>query len=201
MSEPDRRAATDGGLPACTLVFVACAVVVELAPASAAWLGFERAAIARGEVWRLLTGHLVHGAARLSLLDLTAFALFGAWVERASRRLFGAVLAASAIVSSLAVLFLTEYERYVGSSALVSGLLAAAALLVLRSSRQRAARFVALTLLGLFAGKVVLELLGAWPAALGGLPSGYQPVAAAHLGGALGGGAVVFALRAERSAF
>lgn len=189
-------------LPWCTLLFVACAVAVELSPRGTHALGFERASIARGEVWRLLSGHLVHGEPRLALLDLATLALFGAWVERASRPLFGAVLAMSAVISSLAVYGLTDYARYVGSSALVSGLLVATVMLLLdgarrrSSGRARVARFAALALLGLFVGKVVLELFGAWPAALGGLPSGYEPVAVAHAGGALGGFSATFRRRA-----
>ena len=195
MTAPGRGVAPSGGFPVCTLLVVACALALEVAPGPAARLGFERASVARGEVWRLLTGHLVHGAGRLALFDLTALALFGAWVERASRRIHGAVLVASGLVASLALLAFTEYERYVGSSALVSGLLASACVLVLRSSPSRAGRLVALTLLALFACKLALEFLGLWPAALGGLPAGFEAVPAAHLGGALGGAAATLALR------
>ena len=192
MTRPGRGAG--GGLPLVALALVLAALALELAPQAAARLGWERAAIARGELWRLFTGHLVHGAPRLLLLDLGALALLGAWVERASRRLLLAALAASALASSLAVLACTGYGRYVGSSALASGLAAAAAVLLLRSPR-RPARLVAWTLLALIAGKLALEGLELWPAALGGLPPGHEPVPAAHLAGALGGGAAALALR------
>lgn len=208
MSGPGRRAelargpetgrrAKLGALPVLTLVFVACAVVVELTPALAKSLVFEREAIERGELWRLLSGHVVHGTTRLALFDLAAFALFGAWIERSSRRLFVAVLSASALTSSLVVLFLTEYGRYIGSSALVTGFLVATAVEVLRSSPGRAALVVALTLIAFFAVKVVLESLGSWPALWSGIPPGYQPAVMAHLGGALGGASAAFARRAE----
>jgi len=188
VSAPEAEPRQRCRLPVWTLTFVTCAIVVELAPTSAMWLGFERAAVARGQLWRLLTGHLVHGSAQVALLDLAAFALFGLWVERTSPRILAAVLAASAITSTLAVFLFTEYERYVGSSALVSGLLVATAILMLRDSRTRAVRVVALTLVALFAAKVALEWTGLWPAALGGLPPGHETAVVAHVGGALGGG-------------
>lgn len=196
MTERDSRNRTGRWWPVCTLAFLVSSLLADLTPRASDWLRFERAPIARGEIWRLLTGHLIHEVEQLAVLDLTALALFGVYVERVSRRLLGGVLLVSALVSSLAVFFLTDYERYVGSSALVSGLLVAAALSVLRSSRGGAGRLLALTLIALFALKIALELHGSWPAALGGLPPGYEPVAAAHLGGALGGCAAVFMSRA-----
>jgi rhomboid family GlyGly-CTERM serine protease len=197
VTQPERSAAF--GLPVVTLVLLLFALLLQLAPLLAGSLSFEREAIERGEVWRLLTGHLVHGPPRLALFDLTGLALLGACVERASRRLLVRVLAASAAASSLAVYFLTPYAHYVGSSALVSGLLVALLVHWLRSSR-RPARILAWTMLLIYSSKLVLELLGAWPDALTALSAGdgpiYETAAMAHAAGALAGGAVTLLTRA-----
>ena len=117
--------------------------------------------------------------------------ILGAWIDRRSRRLLGAELFASALLSSLALLLMTDYERAIGSSGLVSGLLMAAIVLAFR----RCNRTVALVAGALFGSKLALEFFGLWPAALGGLPPGYEPAAAAHIGGALGGGLIAAAYR------
>jgi membrane associated rhomboid family serine protease len=136
----------------------------------------------------------VHEVPRLAVVDLTVLLLLGAWVELRSRALLAAVLASSALLSSAALWLLTDYPRYVGSSALSSGLLCAAILLAAREGRS----LVPLVLGVLFAAKLVLEAWGAWPAALGGLPPGYEPATAAHVGGAVAGGLIAGGWRLRR---
>lgn len=170
-------------LPLGTLVLVGTAVACEFSPLLSRGLDFERAAIANGELWRVFTGHLVHRVPGLALLDLFVLAVLGAWIERRSRRVLVSVLIASALAASCAVLLVTSYERYLGSSALGCGLLAAACVLTFRAGRQRLALAAGL----LFAVKLAFEGLGFWPAGLGALPPGSEPALAAHVGGALGG--------------
>lgn len=168
-----------------------------LRPGWAEPFAFDRAAIERGELWRLLTGHLVHGSLRLALFDLVGLALFGAWVERGSRTLLIVVVFAAASAASLGVWGGTEHARYVGSSALVSGLLTAGAVRMWRQPAERGMRLLAGLLLVGFATKLTLEVAGAWPATWGALPEGIEPVAAAHLLGALAGASAAWFHRAR----
>lgn len=170
-------------LPICTLSLLALAVLIDASTPLAASLSLERDLVYRGQVWRLLTGHLVHEVPGVALVDLTLFAGLGAWIEGRSRRLLVAVLLASALLSSLALLFLTDHQRSVGSSGVGSGLFLAATVIASRGRR----RGLALALLAVFAIKLLLEISGLWRSAAGVLPDGYETSAALHLGGAAGG--------------
>lgn len=139
----------------------------------------------------------MHGFRGLLVLDLAALALLGAWVERRSRRAFVSVVLCAALAASLAVLLLTSLERYVGSSALATALLVNGAVVALRKHPRSLEARIALLALALLAAKILLEALGSWPAALGSLPDGVEPVAVAHLAGALVGWA--FALLVRRT--
>lgn len=182
MSTPSRWAR----LPIATLYLVAAGVVLELAPAAAARFIWERGAIAAGEWWRLLSGHLVHGSRALAGTDLSTLLVLSAWWELRSRARLAAILLASALCASAALWLSTDYARYVGSSALSSGLAAAAALDGLRSGRRGLALGGAAAL-ALLAGKWLLELGGSLPTSLVVLPPGTRVAGAAHACGGLGG--------------
>jgi len=68
-------------------------------------------AVARGEAWRLLTGHLVHGSADHLLLAVLAFALLGCACEPVLRRLYPAVLVSSALAMSAGLLLMGHASR------------------------------------------------------------------------------------------
>jgi rhomboid family GlyGly-CTERM serine protease len=182
---PESRASFP--IPLITGGLVLAGIALLLRPRWAEPLAFDRAAIESGELWRLLTGHLVHVDLRLALFDLVAVAAFGAWVERKSRALVIVVVLTSALAASFGVLVATDHARYVGSSALASGLLTAGAVQVLRVSGDPRRRVLAGLLLAGFATKLALEALGVWPTAWGALPEEIEPVGAAHLLGALAG--------------
>jgi rhomboid family GlyGly-CTERM serine protease len=170
-------------LPLCTLALVAAAVASDASPWLSSWFVFERSSIESGQLWRVFTGHLVHELPELALLDLFALALLAGWVELRARGMLLPVLAASALVSSCAVLFLTDFDRYLGSSALACGLLAAAIVLEYAAGRRKLAAVAGLLLVG----KLVAESYGYSPAGLGSLPEGFQPALAAHAGGTVAG--------------
>ena len=68
--------------PWASALVIALALIVAAAPALAPALLYERAAILRGEYWRLWTGHLVHfGASHLGW-NLAVLAVAGIWCER-----------------------------------------------------------------------------------------------------------------------
>ena len=184
-----RRAAR---APLLTLALLALALLASAWPPLAEAWRFERAALARGELWRLVTGHLVHASLALAVTDLAVLALLGAVWEARERRTYLWILLASALGGSLAVLA-GGLELYSGSSALGSGLFAACGTAWLRSSDARA-RAVGLALLLLLALKIVLELRGS--ALFVTLPAGTRVAFEAHFAGAFAGVlAVLFAGR------
>lgn len=185
--------------PILTLALVGAALALELLPAAAERLRFERAALGQGELWRFLTGHLVHGARGLAALDLLVLGALGAWWELRSRAVLAEVLLVSATLSSATLLLWTSFESYVGSSALSSGLFAAAALALALEGRGPE-RGVGAVALGLFGLKLALELLGFHPGGFVALPPSTTVAGSAHLSGGLGGALVVVGRRLVGSA-
>jgi membrane associated rhomboid family serine protease len=186
------------GPPLLTLALVGVALLLLAAPELAERLAFERARLAR-EPWRFLTGHLVHARA-VAAADLVVLGLLGAWWERRSRPVYAAILLASAGLASLAVACFTGFARYTGSSALSSGLLVAAALVLALEEPYRGTRLrlVGVLALGLFGAKVALEAAG-YGSLFVELSQGLQVAASAHAAGGAGGALVVLAARRRTS--
>ena len=179
----------DGGLGVALLC--GCALLVALVmtdDAGRAWLQYDRAALARGELWRLLTAHLVHLDLRHALLNCAGLALMWALFARAySARQWVLILVAS-VAAIDAGLWLGDstLRWYVGSSGALHGVMAAGTLAHLRRG-ERDGWFLAAFLLG----KLV------WEQWVGPLPlSGRDPVVVdAHLYGVLGGLAAAACLK------
>ena len=145
----------------------------------AGWLRYQRAAIAGGEWWRLLSAHLVHLDARHALLNAAGLALLWALFARmytAWRWLLAALLIIAAVDAGL--WFLSPNLRwYVGASALLHGVFACGAIAMVRSGDRMG--WIALVV---FAAKL------AWEQWQGALPLTAGPVVtASHLYGAAGG--------------
>lgn len=125
----------------------------DLAPA----LLLERAGVARGEVWRLWTGHLVHfGAAHLAW-NLAIVALAGAWAERLApvrTRLLYAL--APAATSGLLLAVERDLMAYGGLSGLAVGIVA---LLGTQLARTERTRWFGQVLLALVVVKISVEWL------------------------------------------
>lgn len=155
------------------------------------WLRFDREAIAAGEWWRLLSGHVVHLGASHLVLNVAALLLLW-WLVGASLPLAGwfLIVASSIACIDLGLWFLeSDLSWYVGLSGLLHGLLAAGLLAGFRT-----APVESWLLGGLLGMKIVVEqLIGPLPgseAAAGG-----AVVVNAHLYGAVGGLAAALALR------
>lgn len=152
-------------------------------------LQFDRRAIQAGELWRLLTGHLVHWNAQHAFWDVAVLVLFGAPIEARSRSAWTWLSAAAAISVSAAVYAaLPELACYRG----LSGIDAAFAALwtigalkdSLRSSQRRFAALWSAALIALLA-KPALEAAHGRPLFAQDLPAGVVNVPLAHLVGAL----------------
>jgi len=158
-------------------------------------LRYERQAVLAGEIWRLVTGHLVH--ADLPHLAWNLAGLLLVWFLFAGDYSAGqwlVILLASAVAIDLGFLFLErDLEWYVGFSGVLHGAMAAGLVAWLRAARDPLTVLVGT----LFVAKLAWEhLYGALPftAASMSLPV----IHAAHTYGAIGGALGALRLRRER---
>lgn len=164
-------------------LLLAALVLVSLGGESwQAALRYEREGLARGEYWRLLTGHLAHGSALHLLLNGAGVALIAALFPR-DYSLVQWLLILFVSIAAMDVGFVwfePQLRWYVGFSGALHGALAAGAVAWWRHETKA----LAATLTVLFVAKL------AWEQVHGALPlSGDMPVVVdAHLYGAIGGG-------------
>ncbi len=190
-----RRAASRIRWPWLSLALVLAALGASSAPGSSEALAFRRTAFEAGEAWRVLTMHLVHPWPRLALFDLGALCLFGGALERRSRSLLAASIAAAGLLAAAVVVGLrTDLETYRGASALVAGIWTALAIDCIGRG-DRATRAAGALLLLAWVGKTAGESTGLWPTAWDVLPPGVERVAEAHAAGGFGGALAAIAAR------
>jgi rhomboid family GlyGly-CTERM serine protease len=155
-------------------------------------LRYDRAALAAGEWWRLLTAHVVHLDTRHALLNCLGLALMWALFARdySLRQWLPIVLGAMAAIDAGLWLCDSTLLWYVGSSGALHGVMAAGALAHIRRGERDG-----WVLAGLLAVKLAYE---AW---LGALPfSGSEAVVvSAHLYGVVGGATVAAFLKPQRA--
>lgn len=144
-------------------------------------LRYERAGIARGEIWRFVTAHVVHLDVAHALLNAAGLALMWMLFARdfaASRWLVIIVVSVAAIDAGL-WFFDTDVRWYVGASGVLHGVMAAGTL-----AHVRRREWDAWILLAFLVGKLLYEQTqGALPLS----SSELRVVVDAHLYGALGG--------------
>ncbi len=149
-------------VPLLTLALSLAALAAWAIPGAATALQFDRGAIAAGGLWRFVTGHWAHWGGDHLAWDLLVFAVFGALLERRSRRGFAAVVAGAAVAISAAVwLAATELQFYRGLSGIDSALFAAFFAQLLRAAwRERSLLQAVVPVLALvaFVGKSAYEL-------------------------------------------
>ncbi|MGE0581689.1 MAG: rhombosortase [Steroidobacteraceae bacterium] len=152
--------------------------------------GYERADLAAGELWRLLTAHGVHLDLRHAALNALGLLLMWALFARDFRpRRWLAIVVASIVAIDAGLWFLApRIEWYVGASGWLHGVMAAGTLAHVR--RRDPAGWI---LAAFLAAKLAIEQQGALPLA-GDMPVVVQ----AHLYGALGGLAAALCLPSRR---
>jgi len=170
------------------LVGLAAVVLTAAAPAP---LLYSRHTILQGEVWRLLTCHLVHGTFNHLLWDVLPLLGVGVLFERSLKDRFWSVLAVSSVVVCSGLLVLQpDLPTYCGLSGVLNGLWVAGCLSAARDERSAGSPAVAalyqacvLALMGKIAFEAVTGApLFTDPSRLGGVA-----VPMAHALGALGG--------------
>ncbi len=197
---PAADSARDQGglrLPWFTLLLAGAAVVIyAIAGPAPAGLLFDRAALARGEVWRLLTAHLVHSDRAHLAWNLAALVPLGALLElRAGCRgwRYLGVLAIGAFAVDAWLWWLEpDLALYCGLSGILNSLFAALAVTLWRETRHPA------FLLALAGNLVKIAVEAANGAAL--LPTTiWASVPGAHLAGLAAGLAFALTLRTART--
>jgi len=152
-------------------------------------LRYDRAGLAAGQWWRLLTVHLVHLDLRHAVLNIMGLALMWALFARdySARQWLLIVLAAIAAIDAGLWLADSTVLWYVGSSGTLHGVMAAGALAHVRTGQRDG-----WILMGVLLVKLAYEH---W---VGALPlSGSAVVVDAHLFGVLGGVAAAAGLRPQ----
>ena len=110
-------------IPCASLLLGALAVVVYLIPALSEALQYDRQAVLRGELWRIVTCHWTHWSLDHLLWDLAVFVGLGAACEQMNASRYLVCLSATAILIPLAVvILLPDMETYRGLSGLDSAL-------------------------------------------------------------------------------
>ena len=184
-----RAAARQG--PIAALLLAGGTILLQLSPALAARLDYDRAAVVGGQWWRILTGHWVHWSGDQLFWNVACFAALGIAVEGLGRGRFLACVAASAVAISAALLWLRpELLVYRGLSGISSALVAMLAVALLRekleSREWRWLAAVAVLSLG-FLAKTSFELVTGATLFVDSAAVGAPPVPLAHIaGGALG---------------
>jgi len=162
--------------------------VVFLRPGLSAHLQYDRAAIAAGEVWRLVSGHWAHYSLDHVIWDVIAFAALGVACERRSRARFLVCLIASALAISVSVwLLLPEMQVYRGLSGIDSALftcLAASMWNDGRRSERPGLQAIALACVSAFLLKVAFELVTGRTVFVNEMDPGAVGVPLAHIAGA-----------------
>lgn len=166
------------------LALAALALALELGgdPARTAFR-YDRAALENGELWRLLTGHVVHLGWLHAAMNLAALGVIRLLIADAfSAADWIAASAAAALAIDAGLYWLSpQIDWYVGLSGVLHGLLAAGAPLLFRTSPALGGLLAA----GL-AAKLLLEQTSG-PLPFTESAAGGPVVVAAHLYGAAGG--------------
>ncbi len=179
-------------LPWASLVLSLTAAVLFLLPDVSAWLGFDRKALADGQLWRLATGHWTHWSTEHLGWSLLVFALLGMFWERSGkRRRFIVCTVSSAVLISLAVWYLMpDMTSYRGLSGIDCALVTAVAAESLRHCMKTGQRGLGWALTAVIAGyflKVFYESTTGSTVFVSAEGATFSAVPLAHLVGGLYG--------------
>lgn len=144
------------------------------------WMRYERAGLLRGQLWRLVSAHLVHLSLAHALLNCAALALLWALFARTlSPRRWAWVLGCSALAIDAGFWLLRPgIEWYVGASGVLHGACAAGAGAALRRGQDLGAVLLLL---------LIVKLVYEHQSGLSIFAAGMPILPDAHLFGALGG--------------
>lgn len=170
--------------------------VIALIPGLAGPLQFDRAGVAAGEWWRIVTGHFVHWNSDHVFWDLLVFASLGALCEWRDRRRFVLVLSLAGVIIPAAIwVCLPHLATYRGLSGMDSALFALLAASFLQEQWQQKRWGWVFVISGLLLGlaaKIGYELVMGKTLFVDATAAGFEPVPLAHMAGAAVGLAIAF---------
>jgi rhomboid family GlyGly-CTERM serine protease len=177
------------------------AAIVWCSPTLTSLLQFDRAAIARGELWRLVTGHWAHWSFSHLAWDLAAFVALGVACVRRRPQATAWTLAIGSLAIGAAVWFWQpQLSTYRGMSGLDAALFALLAVDLLMGTTLHAVRAACAAVLLCFLAKLDFELMSGRSFFVDSAAADFVPVPLAHAVGAAVGGvaALVAATAASR---
>jgi rhomboid family GlyGly-CTERM serine protease len=170
--------------PVWTLAICAGAAFIFIAPELGTLLIYDRAAIAHGELWRLVTGNLVHLSTTHLAYNLAAFLITGAIIEIRGYRFFPMLCLAAAILIGIA-LYCSKPAMYyyAGLSGVVT---AAITYLCLHGLTEKGTwRWLCATMLAGVVAKLWIELMIGKSFLLAVSTDEFAPAPLSHLIGAI----------------
>jgi rhomboid family GlyGly-CTERM serine protease len=170
-------------LPVWTLLICAVAGAVYCAPPLQALLVYDRAAIGNGELWRLVTGNLVHHSASHFAYDVVPLLIAGTLIQIQRLRHFAALcVVASALIGAALYIGKPEIVVFGGLSGIVT---AAAVFLCLHGLYVSGFwRWLCLVALACLAAKIGAEMGLGSSLLFGAEPQNFVPVPESHVVGA-----------------
>lgn len=174
-----------------SLILAAVVMATAALPSAASDLSLNRDAVIRGELWRLWTGHLVHGSNYHLAWNLVLLIGLGLLFEKTVRQRLWILFFLSAPIVSVGVLFLQpSLLVYRGLSGILNTFFVAGALCSAREERAQGHLAMEMVYIGCVVGvfaKIGFELWGDAPLFTETNRLGGVPVPIAHISGALAG--------------
>jgi len=152
---------------------------------------FDRAAVADGQIWRLITAHFIHSDTNHLLWNLLGLFILGGLFERRLNKLFPTAILLGVISVGIYLLYASGLDFYCGMSGILNTLLAAGLLQLILQNEHRL--LAVLTLLAAIA-KITVELT------IGNAlftSTVWQAVPLAHMFGFVGGLCIYIFLKKE----
>jgi len=172
------------GSPAITLIVVLGSLAFFLVPELTFWTVYDRVQLLHGDIWRLITGHLVHFSWSHLVFNLGVFAVAGYLLERRHRDAYLWLIILTTLTSSLYfLLFIPDMTRYGGLSGLVSAMVVYLSLSEIRA--KVGPYYIWVLILVLFLFKVGYEVFSGDAVFASGGDSDFVVVPAAHIIGAV----------------
>jgi rhomboid family GlyGly-CTERM serine protease len=183
---------TIGRWPWVSLTVVAACLAAGLLTGGGESIQYERSRVASGDIWRLLTGQMVHWTPRMALVDLGMLLLLGASLEATGRRPAASLAIGASVVLCAAGIHVipSGQELYRGSSGIASALFVLLCLELIVTSRSPRVKLLSAAALTLIVVKAVWESSTGRALGAGALPDGVVVSARVHLLGGLAGALV-----------
>ena len=179
-----------------TLTISFGAILIAFVSSAGELFQFDRAGLAAGEIWRLVTCHVVHWNAEHIQWDLLMFLVLGAACEiRNPRRMWLCVAAAAASVSLLVMCAFPGIESYRGLSGIDTALFTLLAIDLMRDAQRRQSGMLAATTGGLllgFMGKTAYEAVTGHAFFVDQRSAGFELLVWDHVAASVAGAAIAF---------